>query len=251
MTPKVILHTAVSADGRIDWFTPDVGLFYGLLSTWDEDATLAGSETLLRAPGQGTDEEALHPKPEAEVPAEAEPEKRDVGDAEDLAASEDAGGREDEAKVMAPLLVVVDSRGRVRNLAWWRSQPYWRDVVVLCSQATPPDYLEYLRGLNIAYFIIGRDKVDLRAGLEALELKYGVKTVRVDSGGTLSGLLLREGLVDEVSLLISPALVGGTSPKSSFRAPDLTTPDGVISLRLIHAGKMDSDVVWLRYEVVK
>ena len=97
----------------------------------------------------------------------------------------------------------------------------------------------------------GRAKVDLRAGFKALELKYGVKTVRVDSGGTLNGVLLREGLVDEVSLLISPALVGGMSPKSSFRAPDLTTPDGVIQLRLIHAGRMDGDHVWLRYEVVK
>ncbi|MDH4197726.1 MAG: RibD family protein [Candidatus Aminicenantes bacterium] len=247
MPPKVILHTAVSADGRIDWFTPDVGLFYGLLVTWDEDATLAGSETLLRAPEQGTDEEALHPKPESEVLAESGVQ----AEGEDAEKAGDASGREDEAKVLAPLLVVVDSRGRVRNLAWWRSQPYWRDVVVLCSQATPSDYLDYLNGLNISYFIIGRDKVDLRAGLEALELKYGVKTVRVDSGGTLSGVLLREGLVDEVSLLLSPALVGGTSPKSSFRAPDLTSPDGVIALRLIHAGKMDGDVVWLRYEVVK
>ena len=97
----------------------------------------------------------------------------------------------------------------------------------------------------------GRAKVDLRAGFKALELKYGVKTVRVDNGGTLNGVLLREGLVDEVSLLLSPALVGGTSQKSSFRAPDLTTSDGVIPLRLIHAGRMDGDHVWLRYEVVK
>jgi 2,5-diamino-6-(ribosylamino)-4(3H)-pyrimidinone 5'-phosphate reductase len=262
MPPKVILHTAVSADGRIDWFAPDVGLFYGLLATWDEDATLAGSETLLRAPSQGTDEEALRPKPEAEAPTEAPPKDKDAkgaGGGEktpgekagDAAISENAGGREDQAKVLAPLLVVVDSRGRVRNLAWWRSQPYWRDVVVLCSQATPSDYLDYLRGLNIPYFIIGGDKVDLRPGLEALELKYGVKTVRVDSGGTLNGVLLREGLVDEVSLLLSPALVGGTSQRSSFRAPDLTTPNGVILLRLIHAGRMDGDHVWLRYEVVK
>ena len=112
--PRVILHTAVSADGRIDGHAPDIGLYYGLAAKFEEDATLGGSETLLRAPDQGTDEDVAVPV------AEAEPV---------------AGGGADKR----PLLVLVDSRGRVRNLAWWRRQPYWRDIVVLVSRATPRD----------------------------------------------------------------------------------------------------------------
>ncbi len=45
--PRVILHNAVSADGRVDWFPADIGLFYELAATWHEDATLAGSGTIL------------------------------------------------------------------------------------------------------------------------------------------------------------------------------------------------------------
>ena len=48
-----------------------------------------------------------------------------------------------------PLLVVPDSRGRIRNWLFWRYQPYWRDVVVLCSRATPGTYLEYLQEHSI------------------------------------------------------------------------------------------------------
>ncbi len=87
--------------------------------------------------------------------------------------------------------------------------------------------------------------------LEQLNERYGVRTVRVDSGGTLNGVLLRAGLVDEFSLLITPSLVGGTSPKSAFRAPDLTSVDGVIPLRLLQVEKLEGDHLWLRYEVVK
>jgi 2,5-diamino-6-(ribosylamino)-4(3H)-pyrimidinone 5'-phosphate reductase len=73
MLPRVILHNAVSLDGRIDWLTPDVGLFYELASRWKEDATLASSNTiynlshtalhigriqLLRALVEGTQERA-------------------------------------------------------------------------------------------------------------------------------------------------------------------------------------------------
>jgi len=36
--------------------------------------------------------------------------------------------------------------------------------------------------------------------------------------GRLNGVLFRAGLVDEVSVLVNPCLVGGTSPRSIFRA---------------------------------
>jgi len=64
-------------------------------------------------------------------------------------------------------------------------------------------------------------------------------------------LLLRAGLVDEVSVLIDPSLVGGSSPRSIFVAPDLTSADGVIECRLTHLERFEGDVVWFRYEVVK
>jgi 2,5-diamino-6-(ribosylamino)-4(3H)-pyrimidinone 5'-phosphate reductase len=74
--------------------------------------------------------------------------------------------------------------------------------------------------------------------------------VRVDSGGILNGVLLRQGLVDEVSLLIDSSLVGGTSPRSMFVAPDLVSPDGVIDVRLTHVEELREGGVWLRYDVM-
>ena len=45
--PRVVLHLAVSLDGRHDWFTPDVGLYYELVGRWHEDVTLAGADTII------------------------------------------------------------------------------------------------------------------------------------------------------------------------------------------------------------
>ena len=45
MLPYIVLHNAVSLDGRIDWFSPDIAQFYGLIPRWKEDAkTLACQE---------------------------------------------------------------------------------------------------------------------------------------------------------------------------------------------------------------
>lgn len=223
MLPRVVIHNTVSVDGRMDWFTPDIGLYYEIASRFDEDAMLSGSNTILA------------------MPTEEEPEEGD-----EIAEPPEAG-----ADGPRRLLVVVDSRGRVRNWPFLRKQPYWRAMVALCSASTPDSYLEYLGAEHAEYIVTGEKHVDLRAALEELNGRYGVETVRVDSGGTLNGLLLRHGLVDEVSVLIDPSLVGGSSPRSIFTAPDLTSSEGVIGLKLVHLERFQGDVVWLRYEVIK
>ncbi len=223
MLPRVVIHNTVSVDARMDWFTPDIGLYYEIASRFDEDAMLSGSNTILA------------------MPTEEEPEEGDeIGEPPETGAD---GPRR--------LLVVVDSRGRVRSWPFLQKQPYWRDVVALCSRGTSRSYLEYLEAERVTYIVTGKEHVDLRAALEELNVRYGVEKVRVDSGGILNGLLLRAGLVDEVSVLIDPSLVGGTSPRSIFTAPDLTSSEGVMPLRLVHLERFEGDVVWLRYEAVK
>lgn len=59
----------------------------------------------------------------------------------------------------------------------------------------------------------------MRAALEALNRRFGVRTFRGDSGGTLNSVLLQCGIVDEVSVLIHPFLAGGR--------PDPTMSDQV------------------------
>ncbi len=223
MLPRVIIHNTVSVDGRMDWFEPDIGLYYQIATGFDEDAMLSGSNTILA------------------VPTEEQPEEGD-----EIAEPPESG-----ADGPRRLLVVVDSRGRVRNWPFLRKQPYWRGVVALCSRSTSRSYLEYLEREQVAHIVTGEEHVDLRAALEELNARYGVHKVRVDSGGILNGLLLRAGLVDEISVLIDPSLVGGTSPRSFFTAPDLTSPEGVMPLKLEHLERFEGDVVWLRYELVK
>ncbi len=221
MLPKVVIHNAVSVDGRIDWFTPDIGQFYRLASTWHEDATLAGSET-VRYEGRDVPEPEGFLKPRQVAPDDTR-----------------------------PLIVIPDSQGKVRNWHALLASGFWRDGVALCTKTTPADYLDYLSARYISIIIAGEAHVDFKKAFQVLKDEYAVDTVRVDSGGTLNGILLREGLVDEVSLLIYPSLVGGTTPKSFFRAPDLTSDNGVVQLSLVHFEKLDNEAIWLRYSVRK
>jgi 2,5-diamino-6-(ribosylamino)-4(3H)-pyrimidinone 5'-phosphate reductase len=223
--PKVILFSGVSLDGRMDGGSPeaDMGMYYQVAASWGADAMLSGSNTMLAAPMDAD------PNP---------PEIQPVG-------------QKELHPLAVPYMVIADSRGRIHNWRSLVSQPFWREMVALCSHATPKTYLAELDASGVPYILAGVDHVDFALALEELNTRFGIRTVRIDSGGILNGVLLRAGLVDEVSLLVGPALVGGTSPRSFFVADDITSPGQVIPLRLIHCEKLGENVLWLRYDVLK
>ncbi|KAB1186594.1 MULTISPECIES: dihydrofolate reductase family protein [Haloferax] len=218
----VVVHNAVSLDGRIEGFPADVGTFYELAATWNADVHLVGSETLL----------ADEANPPADDPDELSPFER----------------RDDSC----PLLVVPDSRGRIRNWRGLLETPFWSRGVALVSHSTPDEYRVYLEQVGVETIEAGDDRVDLAAALATLESAYDAQTVLVDSGGTLSGVLLRAGLVDEVSVLAHPRLVGGESARTFCRGPDPgpTMADEGIELRRRAVELLDDGLVWLRYDTV-
>lgn len=143
MLPRVILHNAVSLDGRIDGFEPDLVQFYTIASRWKEDATLVGADTFLSS-------------------------TRDVLP-EDETAFQPARR---EAEDTRPILAVPDSRGRVRAWHFLKTLPYWRNYVALCSHTTPGEYLDYLERRQINCIVTGNDHVDLRSAFEELNRQY-------------------------------------------------------------------------------
>jgi 2,5-diamino-6-(ribosylamino)-4(3H)-pyrimidinone 5'-phosphate reductase len=223
LLPWVILHNEVSVDGRLTGFDVHMGLYYELAQRFVEDATLAGADTILSAPDEVEEETA-----------------------EDMEAF--ARDPEEESR---PYLVIPDSRGRVRIWHMLRRWPYWGRFIALVSDTTPVEYLEYLGERNIDHVREGEDHVDLRRALEVLRERYDIRVVRMDSGGTLNGHLLKEGLVDEVSILLNASLVGVEGATSFFKAPRGWSPEDLVSMRLTHSEEMDDETVWLRYDVVK
>lgn len=219
--PKVRLFNAVSVDGRMDHLVADMELFYGLAMRMRQDAVLTGSGTIMAAIPEIVPEESVE-------------------------ASADV--REDDER---PWFVVVDSKGQVRSWHMFRHWPHFRGVLALVAESTPKEYLDYLSARKIGYIVAGKERVDLREALAILRKEHGVKDVRVDSGGKLNGALLRQGLVDEVHVLIHPELLGGLSPSSMFQAPDLGSRDGAIPLELRQVRRPKPSHVWLRYKVLK
>lgn len=222
MLPRVIIHNAVSLDGSTTGFSPDFGTHYGIVMDYRPDVLLVGSKTAVtgipRVPAERKSD-FLKPEP---LPGDAR-----------------------------PLWAIPDTRGILRNrLHVYRRFEYCRDVVVLVSKKTPKTYLAYLKDRNYDFLVAGEDRVNYRRALEMLAKHYQAKTVLTDSGGTLNSILLEKGLVNEISLLISPVLIG-TGGMNLFRTLHQKSKGKGIRLSLLQAAPVDKYLVLLRYRIAK
>ncbi len=112
--------------------------------------------------------------------------------------------------------VIPDSRGILQNkLHYFRRSEYCRDVAVLAAEETPRAYLDYLEDRHYDHFVAGSKRVDLAKALTMLTDHYGPGTVMLDSGASLTNAMLNQGLVDEISLLVVPVVVG-RNPQTLF-----------------------------------
>ncbi|WP_292728404.1 dihydrofolate reductase family protein [Methanoculleus sp.] len=127
-----------------------------------------------------------------------------------------------------PLCVIVDSRGVLKDLLhFYRNMEHTKDVVVLVSETTPEDYLDYLREREYPFIRCGRERVVS------------------DSGPDLNNILIQEGIADTISLIVHPVIAGDGEKKLFDRA------GGRVTLELQKAVPMEQGTVHLVYAVKK
>lgn len=213
--PAVVVHLSTALDGAVTGFSPDLGVHYAAAATLGCDGHLVGSMTLLTG-----------------LQADGAAEESDAPD-------EPPVGRE-----AAPYWFLVDSTGRLQGrLHAARAFPGLRDVVLLVARSTPKEYRRYLADRRYLSLEAGEARVDLAEALRRIGAQFGVRRLMVDSGPGLTRALLDAGLVDEVSLLLHPLVVGTTGRRAFEGAAGA-------AFHLEGEQRLEGGVLHLRYRVV-
>lgn len=227
--PNVTIYNEISLDGKITGFNGDGIRYYRRGFRWRNDAILMGSVTA----------EAFGPQ---ESPADQR---------RDLPALDPAPilpGFDELVSDPRPLLVVPDSRGRLRNWRHALAQPWYGQILVLVSESTPPEYLNHLDRRGIEHLLVGSDAhVDLPLALRELHQTYSVTSIRTDAGGALNGALLASGLVDRITVIIAPQIGRGPGAQGLIRLP--FTAERPTVLTMIESELLADGALWLTYDV--
>lgn len=138
----------------------------------------------------------------------------------------------------------LDPHGRLA----WRSNIVGGDhVVAILSERVSDAYLEALRNLAVYYVFGGKDDIDLRLSLVKVRSQFRVKTLMLEGGGRINGLLLKQGLIDELSLLLAPVADGRVGTPALFDVDGKAIEPLGLSLQSVH--RLSDGMVWLRYTI--
>ena len=103
----------------------------------------------------------------------------------------------------------------------------------------------------MSYLFGGAERIDLALVLEKLAATFGISRLLVEGGGRINGSFLYAGLVDELSLLLAPAVDGLMGAPALFdhegAADDATAK--LLKLTLKSHEAMDGGVLWMMYDV--
>jgi riboflavin biosynthesis pyrimidine reductase len=224
MKPYVICHMTSSVDGRIlprRWHPPieDRSFYERLHEEIGCDAWLVG-----RVTGQ----------------------EFATRDAPYPAAVEASPGRENwfARKEAGAWAVVLDARGKI---AWGRGDVGGDPLLVVLTRSVTDSHLAGLRQDGVSYVFAGERELDLPAALEMLNSELGISRLLLEGGGGANGALLREGLVDELSLVIAPTVEGVPGGPAVFDVHGSIGALGRIGMALDSCQVLDGGFVWLRY----
>jgi len=224
MKPYVICHMVSAVDGRILpnlWHPPlaDRALYDRLHEEIGGDGWLVGRVT-----------GAEFAERDAPYPADADaPFGR-----ESWFARRDADG----------WAVVLDASGKI---AWGRADVGGDALVVVLTEAVPDSHLAGLRQDGVSYIFAGEREIDLPLALETLNRELGIERLLLEGGGGANGALLREGLVDELSLIIAPSVEGVPGGPAVFDVNGGPGKMEGMGMSLESCQVLDGGLVWLRY----
>jgi riboflavin biosynthesis pyrimidine reductase len=107
-----------------------------------------------------------------------------------------------------------------------------------------------LRSEGVSYVFAGETELDLPLVLDILNRDLGVKRLLVEGGGITNGSFLRAGLIDEIHLILNPAVDGTRGAPSAFDSRDEGPRKAPLQKMILESSRpLEAGALWLRYRV--
>lgn len=151
--------------------------------------------------------------------------------------------------------VSLDTKGEIG----WDSGTFKKEgrpdahIIEIILETTDPAYRTYLKERGVSYVIAGKDSLDCKAAMEKLYHLFGIQKVLICGGGLANWSFLSQGVVDQLSIVLTPAVDGSSETPTIFERGVSNESRSLDSLtkefKLEDINILTGNSIWLNYSV--
>ncbi|MDP3985170.1 MAG: dihydrofolate reductase family protein, partial [bacterium] len=146
--------------------------------------------------------------------------------------------------------VIIDNKPHLNQKGLTYLSSWLKKVIIVTTNKKHPAQ-ESFDNIEVVEY---RSKINFVDLFKKLKTKYKINRITIQSGGSLNTKLLRDGLIDHLSIVIAPILIGGQKTPTLL---DGETPHSIKELKKLKALKLTgvkrikSSYLHLQYDVIQ
>ena len=145
-----------------------------------------------------------------------------------------------------PTRIILDSNATISTSSRILKTCSKIPTVIVVTKKAQKKNLQKLEKFPVQIIVCGNNTVSIKKLLVVLK-KKGIKNILVEGGGTTNWAFVKENLVDEAIITITPYLVGGMTATTLVDGDGFSTITKSIRLKLKNVKKMKNEVI-LHYQ---
>ena len=145
-----------------------------------------------------------------------------------------------------PTRIILDSNATISTSSRILKTCSKIPTIIVVTKKAQKKNLQKLEKFPVQIVVCGNNTVSIKKLLVTLK-KKGIKNILVEGGGTTNWAFVKENLVDEAIITITPYLVGGMTATTLVDGDGFSTITKSIRLKLKNVKKMKNEVI-LHYQ---
>ncbi|MFA6476109.1 MAG: dihydrofolate reductase family protein [Candidatus Paceibacterota bacterium] len=158
----------------------------------------------------------------------------------------------DEPEKIPVTFVIIDSKPHLNESGMKYVSKKGEKVIIVTTNENHPAY-KLKEELDNVEVIKHESEIDFVDMFSKLKNDFGAERVTVQTGGTLNAELVRNGLIDYLSLVVAPVLVGGEDTPTLMDGESLHIQDELFKLKALElesVNKLQNSYLHLVYKVL-
>ena len=147
-----------------------------------------------------------------------------------------------------PIRIILDSNGTIDTNSRIIKTCSKIPTIIAVSKKAKPKNLEKLKKFPITILVCGNDKINIKNLLKILKQKK-IKNILLEGGGITNWTFVKENLVDDIIITVTPYLVGGDTSTTLVDGTGFSKIIGSTKLKLKNVRKVKNEIM-LHYQCI-